>query len=42
MPGESFGAAAKGHVRVAMTLEDGAFEDALGRLLTFADARAAD
>ncbi|MGR3490628.1 MAG: pyridoxal phosphate-dependent aminotransferase [Shimia sp.] len=36
MPGESFGEAAAGHVRVAMTLEDNAFEDAFGQLLAFA------
>lgn len=37
MPGESFGkAAAGGHVRVAMTVADDAFEAALGRVLGFA------
>ncbi|MEL7299660.1 MAG: pyridoxal phosphate-dependent aminotransferase [Pseudomonadota bacterium] len=36
MPGESFGRAAAGHVRVAMTLEDSAFAEALARLLDFA------
>ena len=36
MPGESFGAAAAGHVRVAMTIADAAFEAALGRMLAFA------
>lgn len=36
MPGESFGAAAAGHVRVAMTIADGAFEEALVRLVGFA------
>ncbi|MEM6372726.1 MAG: pyridoxal phosphate-dependent aminotransferase [Pseudomonadota bacterium] len=41
MPGESFGAAAAGHVRVAMTIEDSAFEAALGTLCRFAEARAA-
>lgn len=40
MPGESFGAAAAGHLRVALTLEDGAFEQALARLVAFAQARA--
>ncbi len=40
MPGESFGAAAAGHVRVAMTVGDDAYADALGRLLAFAQARA--
>ncbi len=32
MPGNSFGAAAADHVRVAMTIEDAAFADALQRL----------
>ena len=41
MPGESFGRAAAGHVRVAMTIEDTAFETALQQLCSFADARAA-
>lgn len=36
MPGESFGQAASGHVRVAMTVDDDAFEAALGRVLAFA------
>ena len=36
MPGESFGAAAAGHVRVAMTVEDRAFAAALTRLVAFA------
>jgi len=36
MPGESFGTAAAGHVRVAMTIEDGAFEVALKTLCDFA------
>jgi arginine:pyruvate transaminase len=36
MPGESFGAAAAGHVRVALTIGDAAFEAAFGRLLAFA------
>jgi arginine:pyruvate transaminase len=36
MPGESFGAAAAGHVRVAMRAEDGVFAGALGRLAAFA------
>ncbi len=40
MPGESFGAAAAGHVRVAMTIDDARFADAMGRLLAFAAARA--
>ncbi|MEO0767126.1 MAG: pyridoxal phosphate-dependent aminotransferase [Pseudomonadota bacterium] len=41
MPGESFGTAAAGHLRVAMTVEDGAFEAALTTLCRFAEARAA-
>ena len=41
MPGESFGPAAGGHVRVAMTTEDGAYEDALRRLLALAARLAA-
>ncbi len=36
MPGESFGQAAAGHVRVAMTVGDDAFRSALTRLVTFA------
>ena len=36
MPGESFGRAAAGHVRVALTLPDAALEDAVRRLLAFA------
>lgn len=36
MPGESFGRAAAGHLRVAMTVDDAAFEEALARLLAFA------
>ncbi|GGX61578.1 aminotransferase [Tateyamaria omphalii] len=41
MPGESFGQAAAGHVRVAMTIDDADFEQALRTLTTFAEARAA-
>ncbi|WP_299297752.1 aminotransferase class I/II-fold pyridoxal phosphate-dependent enzyme [uncultured Tateyamaria sp.] len=41
MPGESFGAAAAGHVRVAMTIDDSAFEDALRTVCSFAESRAA-
>ncbi len=41
MPGESFGAAAAGHLRVAMTVEDAAFEAALTTILTFAKELAA-
>ncbi|MEP2641736.1 pyridoxal phosphate-dependent aminotransferase [Roseobacter sp.] len=40
MPGESFGASAAGHVRVAMTVEDNAFEHALRQLCAHADLRA--
>lgn len=40
MPGESFGAAAAGHIRVAMTIEDAAFEAALQQLCAFAEQRA--
>jgi arginine:pyruvate transaminase len=36
MPGESFGDAAIGHLRVAMTIEDRAFEQALQTLCAFA------
>ena len=36
MPGESFGAAAAGHVRVAMTVDDNAFGAALRDIVTFA------
>ncbi|MCA0871299.1 pyridoxal phosphate-dependent aminotransferase [Seohaeicola saemankumensis] len=36
MPGESFGQAAAGHVRVAMTIEDSAFASALETLCAFA------
>jgi arginine:pyruvate transaminase len=39
MPGESFGAASAGHIRVAMTVEDAAFADALERLRRFADSQ---
>jgi arginine:pyruvate transaminase len=37
MPGESFGQSAAGHLRVAMTVDDAAFADALTRLVAFAD-----
>ncbi len=37
MPGESFGQAAAGHVRVAMTIADAEFEQALATLLQFAE-----
>ena len=36
MPGESFGQAAAGHIRVAMTLPDPAFEAAFEQVLAFA------
>ncbi|PTX56081.1 arginine:pyruvate transaminase [Litoreibacter ponti] len=41
MPGESFGEAAAGHVRVAMTVEDARFEDALRRIVAFAGTKSA-
>ncbi|MCE0504605.1 aminotransferase class I/II-fold pyridoxal phosphate-dependent enzyme [Roseivivax sp. GX 12232] len=41
MPGESFGEAARGHIRVAMTVPDAQFRAALTRLARFAEARAA-
>ena len=41
MPGESFGQAAAGHIRVAMTIDDARYLDALQRLVGFAQARAA-
>jgi len=41
MPGESFGAAAAGHVRVAMTIADEAFDEAITRLIAFAESRIA-
>lgn len=36
MPGESFGTSAAGHIRVAMTIDDAAYADALQRLIRFA------
>ncbi|MEP3675802.1 aminotransferase class I/II-fold pyridoxal phosphate-dependent enzyme [Sulfitobacter sp.] len=39
MPGESFGAAAAGHIRVAMTIEDNAFATAMQTLCDFAKSR---
>lgn len=36
MPGESFGSAAAGHIRLALTLEDSLFEATLARVLAFA------
>ena len=41
MPGESFGSAAAGHIRVAMTIEDEAFGLALTNLCAFAEECAA-
>jgi len=38
MPGESFGEAAAGHVRVAMTIEDTAFVQAMQTLCEFAES----
>ena len=40
MPGESFGVAAAGHVRVAMTIEDSAFAAAIETLCAFAEGLA--
>ena len=42
MPGESFGQAAAGHVRVAMTIADEQYVDALNRLIAFAHTKAAE
>lgn len=39
MPGDSFGAAAEGHIRVAMTVEDSAFAAALQEIMRFAAAQ---
>jgi len=36
MPGESFGTAAAGHIRVAMTIADNAYEQALRQVVRFA------
>lgn len=38
MPGESFGTAAPGHIRVAMTIEDGAFQAAMQTLCAYAES----
>ena len=38
MPGESFGASAAGHIRVAMTIADDRFGDALRGLCEFAES----
>ena len=40
MPGESFGTAAAGHIRVAMTIDDDSYRDALDRLIGFANTKA--
>jgi arginine:pyruvate transaminase len=40
MPGESFGKAAAGHVRVAMTIDDTRYAQALTRLIAFASTHA--
>ncbi|WP_342075884.1 pyridoxal phosphate-dependent aminotransferase [Yoonia sp. SS1-5] len=40
MPGESFGQAAAGHVRVAMTIDDDAYVGALQKLVNFAKSLA--
>lgn len=40
MPGESFGNSASGHIRVAMTVDDATFLDALKTLLSHAEKRA--
>lgn len=40
LPGDSFGQAAKGHIRVALTLPDDLLETALTRLLAFAQGQA--
>lgn len=40
MPGESFGTSAVGHIRVAMTVEDGVFAAALETLVAHAEALA--
>ncbi len=41
MPGESFGAAAAGHLRVAMTIDDARFAEAVQEICDFAEALAA-
>lgn len=42
MPGESFGNAAAGHIRVALTVADEALRDALTRIVAFADRVSAE
>lgn len=37
MPGESFGSAAAGHIRIAMTIADADFAEAMARLRAFAE-----
>lgn len=37
IPGEGFGEAARGHIRVAMTIADDEFAEAFERLLAFAE-----
>lgn len=37
MPGESFGSAAAGHIRIALTIPDDHLEDAMTRIAEFAD-----
>ena len=39
MPGESFGTAAAGHIRIALTVDDDRLQDAIKRLLNYAKAR---
>jgi arginine:pyruvate transaminase len=41
MPGESFGEAAAGHIRVAMTIDDSRFVEALSEVCRFAESHAA-
>lgn len=41
MPGESFGSAGAGHIRIAMTTADDAYVDALHRITAFAQRHAA-
>lgn len=41
MPGESFGNAAAGHVRIALTVPDDELQDAMQRVLSFAESRVA-
>ncbi len=38
LPGESFGEAAKGHIRVALTVDDARLKTALQTLVEFAEA----